>query len=202
MSQKLLFDDGEPEEDVVPDIPGLTYIPEYIDRRHELRLLHIIDEHEWSTELKRRVQHYGYKYDYHCPRDLEYLGHIPRWATNLAKSFQEDQLITELPDQLLVNEYQPGQGIAPHIDLEEHFGEAIVSLSLGTSCVMDFIKGNTRTKASMLLKPRDLLIMKGDVRHKWKHGIAQRKTDNYQGRKIPRKRRISLTFRKVKTEEV
>lgn len=44
--------------------------------------------------------------------------------------------------------------------------------------------------------------MRGDARRKWKHEIVKRKTDPYvdetgKKRKRQRKRRISLTFRKV-----
>ncbi len=50
--------DFEPE---TIQIPGLTYIPEYIPPDEQSQLLDLIDRHPWSAELKRRVQHYGYK---------------------------------------------------------------------------------------------------------------------------------------------
>ncbi len=43
-------------------------------------------------------------------------------------------------DQLIVNEYQPGQGISPHIDNKTLFSDIIVSLSLGSNAVMIFEK--------------------------------------------------------------
>jgi hypothetical protein len=39
--------------------------------------------------------------------------------------------------------------------------------------------------------------MKGEARYDWLHGIAGRKTDIFEGRSIPRGRRVSLTFRNV-----
>ena len=39
------------------------------------------------------------------------------------------------PDQVTVNEYLPGQGIAPHVDTHSAFEDGIASLSLGSSCV-------------------------------------------------------------------
>lgn len=42
-------------------IIGLTYIPEYIPPDEQSQLLDLIDRQPWSAELKRRVQHYGYK---------------------------------------------------------------------------------------------------------------------------------------------
>ena len=44
-----------------------------------------------------------------------------------------------MPDQLIVNEYQPGQGISAHIDCEPCFKNTIVTVSLGSVYEMDFI---------------------------------------------------------------
>lgn len=41
-------------------------------------------------------------------------------------------------DQLIVNEYEPGQGINPHIDNIKLFKSDIASLSLGSDCIMIF----------------------------------------------------------------
>ena len=57
----LLFDI---EEKPAPDISGLQYIPDFIARDEESALIANIDEQPWLNDLKRRVQHYGYKYDY------------------------------------------------------------------------------------------------------------------------------------------
>ena len=44
--------------------PGLIYRPDFITEEEEKKLLACIDENEWSNELQRRVQHYGWRYDY------------------------------------------------------------------------------------------------------------------------------------------
>ena len=41
-------------------------------------------------------------------------------------------------DQVTVNEYPPGCGIAPHVDTHSAFTETILSLSLGDRCVIEF----------------------------------------------------------------
>ena len=43
----------------------------------------------------------------------------------------------ELADQLIVNDYAPGQGIPAHVDAPL-FTDTIISISLGSSCVMEF----------------------------------------------------------------
>ncbi len=176
-------------------IPGLTYIPEYITANQEAIFLETIDSSPWIVELKRRVQHYGYKYDYKT-RTIDrghYLGPIPEWLSNICDKLKKQGM--SHPDQIIVNEYLPGQGISSHIDCVPCFGSTICSLSLGSSCVMDFTK--LPDKRSILLEPRSLLILRSDSRYLWKHGIAYRKIDKLQSIKIKRERRISLTFRNV-----
>jgi hypothetical protein len=49
----------------------------------------------------------------------------------------------------------------------------------------------------LFLEPMSALVMAGEARHEWKHAIANRPVDLWQGREWPRGRRVSLTFRKV-----
>lgn len=108
----------------------------------------------------------------------------------------------EVADQVIINEYKPGQGISSHIDCEPCFEDTIVSLSLGSGCIMDFTsKFNKTQKIPVWLEPRSLVILSGEARDAWLHGIAARKTDAWNGRKCERQRRVSLTFRKVKITE-
>ena len=41
-------------------------------------------------------------------------------------------------DQLTVNDYSPGDGIAPHFDVHSPFEETFVALSLGSGLAMQF----------------------------------------------------------------
>lgn len=175
------------------------YIPSYINPEEEKELIHIIDEQTWITDLKRRVQHYGYKYDYkkRALSQSAYLGVLPEWAIKIASRLYDYQLIEVAPNQVIVNEYLPGQGIANHVDCISCFGDTVISLSLGSSCVMDFKINEPLTKIPILLEPCSLVIFREEARYKWQHGIAARKKDKYQGRELIRQRRISLTFRQV-----
>ena len=195
--QNNLFEDAK--ENLATKIPGLTYIPNFITPDDEERLIHMIDQQDWLTELKRRVQHYGWKYDYkakNISKDLK-LGDLPDWVDECGSLLQEKTSFPEKPDQVIINEYMPGQGIAPHIDCIPCFKEHIASLSLGSTCTMDFIHHETNEKISILLEPCSLILLSGDARYKWKHGIAARKTDANHGIKLSRSRRISMTFRNV-----
>ena len=196
LQQISLFPHEQPYR---PEISGLTYTPDFITPTEEQELLQTIDAQPWLTDLKRRVQHYGWKYDYTARRvdETMRLGHLPEWLMALCQRLEQQGHFPKLPDQVIINEYQPGQGIAPHIDCVPCFEETIASLSLGSPCVMDFTHANTGEKTSRLLEPRSLLLISGDARYQWKHGIAARKSDKHNGQIIPRGRRVSLTFRNL-----
>jgi alkylated DNA repair dioxygenase AlkB len=182
-----------------PTIPGLRLIEDYLGADEQQRLLDTIDAQPWLTDLRRRVQHYGYRYDY-TTRSLHaaaYLGPLPPWAAELADRLRRDGLFANTPDQLIVNEYQPGQGIAAHIDCEPCFGDTIASLSLGSACVMDFIAVEDGREVPVLLRPCSLVLMTGEARYDWKHRIKARKTDRFDNETITRGRRVSLTLRNV-----
>ena len=78
----------------VGSIVGLKYIRDFIDQKKHDDLLRKIDLEPWLSDLKRRVQHYGYKYDYKS-RHVDYtmrLGPLPGWAEEIAEVLFERQL--------------------------------------------------------------------------------------------------------------
>jgi alkylated DNA repair dioxygenase AlkB len=180
-------------------VPGLRYLPDFIDAETEAALLATIDQQAWLNDLKRRVQHYGWRYDYKARgigQDLR-IGAIPDWLAGLCDRLSAEGIFSGTPDQVIINEYQPGQGISAHIDCVPCFGDTVAALSLGSACVIDFTHAITREKQSHLLVPRSLLILSGDARYHWQHAIPARKSDKWRGQTITRSRRISLTFRTV-----
>lgn len=184
---------------VDPNIPGLTLTPEWITADEALRFEALIDGAPWQTDLKRRVQHYGYRYDYRArvvTRDMD-LGPLPNWLQGIALRVGRAAGFETCPDQIIINEYLPGQGISPHVDCRPCFGPAIASLSLG--CAVDMIFQHPQNKAQSVvrLQPRILMSMTGPARQDWTHSIPARKSDLVEGVRVQRARRISLTFRTV-----
>ncbi len=197
---KLAFNAAELQ--TKPIINGLQYIPDYINDKLHNRLLEVINDAPWRTDLKRRVQHYGYIYDYKSRKiDTEmYLGKLPKFCQFFAEKFYEEKLFDKIPDQVIINEYQPGQGIASHVDCEPCFEDTVISMSLGSACIMNFTNvENPKTKKEQVLMPKSLVILKDEARYNWKHGIVARKSDIINGQKCLRATRISLTFRRVIT---
>lgn len=186
-------------EKLVPDLPpGARYEPDFVTPAEEARLLMLLEQEAWMPDLKRRVQHYGYRYDYkkRALSSEDFIGPLPRWAQVLGERLVEHRVFLSMPDQVIVNEYEPGQGIAPHVDRESCFGEVVASLSLKAPCIMDLSRDTQQLQ--IVLQPRSLIALSGESRHLWKHGIASRKTDLAPGGGlIQRRRRVSLTFRTV-----
>ncbi|WP_071673342.1 alpha-ketoglutarate-dependent dioxygenase AlkB [Nioella nitratireducens] len=193
-SQLSFFPDEWPD--------GLTYLENYIPEDEADRLVQTIDAAPWRTDLKRRVQHYGYRYDYKArqARREDYLGPLPDLFQQLAKRLTDEGHFQTVPEQMIVNEYQPGQGISAHVDCQPCFGETIASLSLLSACVMRFASQKSSRKMDLLLRPDSLLVMAGEARHEWTHAIPARKTDLVKSQRFQRTRRISLTFRQMRFE--
>lgn len=187
-------------QDEWPD--GLTYLENYIQEDKAGRLVKEIDAVPWRTDLKRRVQHYGYRYDYKArkARRDDYLGPLPELFQQLAERLTDEGHFQTVPEQMIVNEYQPGQGISAHVDCQPCFGETIASLSLLSACVMRFASQKSSKHMDLLLQPDSLLVMAGEARHDWTHAIPARKTDLVKGQRFQRTRRISLTFRQMRFE--
>ena len=191
-SQLSFFPDEWPD--------GLSYRENYISEEEAKRLVQKVDAARWRTDLKRRVQDYGYRYDYitrQARRD-DYLGPLPALFQKLAERLAFERHFQTVPDQVIVNEYQPGQGISAHIDCQPCFGETIASVSLLSACVMRFASQNDSQQMDLHLQPASLLVLKDDARLLWSHAIQPRKSDVIEGQRHHRSRRISLTFRTMK----
>lgn len=177
------------------DVQGLAYLPQLLTLAEQVKVLAAIDKMPWQDDLKRRVQHYGYKYDYkaRAVNHSMYVGPLPRFAVEVAHRLMSHGLIDELPDQLIVNEYHAGQGISAHLDCEPCFKNTIVTISLGSTYEMDFISLESSEVRSTRLEPGSALVLRGAARDQWKHRIKARKNDHG----VPRGRRVSLTYRNV-----
>lgn len=99
---------------------GIAHVPDFISPAEEAQLVGHLDFGGWSSELRRRVQHFGYRYDYKARRVTpeSHLGPLPGWIAPLAQKLANDEHFADTPDQVIANEYLPGQGISKHVDCE------------------------------------------------------------------------------------
>lgn len=163
-------------------------------------LLEKIDSNPWLSELSRKVQHYGWRYDYRARnlRSDSFLGPLPEFLECLCQRIKQDHLMTLVPDQVIINEYLPGQGIARHVDCEPCFGPEIATISLGDEYPMYFRHTITNEAFEAFLPIGSICVMGGESRYLWTHEIAKRKTDVLpSGGRKARSRRVSVTCRSV-----
>ena len=180
-----------------PDIfrLGALIVPDIVTPAEERRILERIAETPWLRDLNRRVQHYGFRYDYTNPGAREPATPFPPWTAHMAR-----RLLAHfggvLPTQCIVNEYRPGQGIGMHADHPD-FGAVVASLSLADDWPMRFRPRNARPYVRhgapgdriVTLPRRSVLVLSGPARADWMHGIDPADTANR------RATRVSATFR-------
>ncbi|KAK2847126.1 hypothetical protein Q5P01_010125 [Channa striata] len=174
------------EEEAVPVPEGLVLLEDFVSPEEEALLLAAID---WSSAnddvtaqkaLKhRRVKHYGFEFCYdnnNVDKNKPLLAGLPEECLPVLDRCLKDGHIVTIPDQLTVNQYESGQGIPPHVDTHSAFEDTILSLSLGAKTVMEFRHPDGRL-VPIVLPERSLLVMKGESRYLWTHGITPRKFD-------------------------
>lgn len=190
----------KPPQTVAIRIPGLHYDPSFIGAERQRIVMDCIDSSPWMTDLRRRVQHYGWRYDYSTRFVSEDMraAPLPTPMRDLAGALYKRGWFSRPPDQVIVNEYEPGQGIAPHVD-RNCFGPTVATLSLEDSWPMEFTRvrryAESEERVELVLDIGSVLILTGEARSTWMHGIAKRKTDGRGSNKRARRRRVSVTFR-------
>ncbi|KAG4078399.1 hypothetical protein HA402_013110 [Bradysia odoriphaga] len=196
--------------------PGLILIENFITELEEESLLNRVSDdfigHDspLGSMKHRQVYHYGYEFKYDTnnvdatqPLEMQIPGECNRLWPRLKSSMPN--LSFQVPDQITVNKYEPGQGIPPHCDTHSAFCDPIFSLSLASGTVMEFRRPSDGHHISVWLPRRSLLIMSKESRYGWTHGITPRKTDvvpvNEGLTIVERTLRVSFTFRRLSFDE-
>jgi alkylated DNA repair dioxygenase AlkB len=184
-----------PRESEASGVPGLRVWRDFASDAEAAALLRRIDELPWSIALKRRTQHYGFRYDYTARSLPSEATAIPSDLAPLLERLVTCGLFESAPNQVIVNEYLPGQGVRAHVDEPRIFGPVVASLSLGAPVVMRFTRVDDGHSVAVDLPVNSLTILSGDARYKWRHAIAARRSDVVGGVARARRRRVSVTFR-------
>ena len=189
-------------------VPGLIYIEDFLSVEEHDKIMSILynEQNEWwvyeevpsGETMKRRNQQSGWKYSY-ATQDIAKAEHEnPDWAIPFGERLKSLGVIEDLPEQMIVNEYLPGQGITPHTDKVHCFGKYIAAITLGSGIIMNFSPRSKRDDlVEVYVRPRSVYIMTGPARYDYLHSIQSREMDIVNGRTIRRKKRVSVTLRTV-----
>ena len=180
------------------NLEGFSIIKDYLTNKEEADLVNEIDNQKWVIDYQRRLQYYNYRNELFEPYDLIPIPEkIPPFLEDLINKLIADGIVVEAPDQIIINEYKPGQGLKPHTDRKDYYKNVIVGISLLSGTMMEFTKNKPPGKKTIYLPRKSLYIIKDDARYIWKHAIPARKKDVVNGVEIPRETRISITLRNV-----
>jgi alkylated DNA repair protein alkB family protein 8 len=181
-------------------VPGFILHRDFITLSREEELMKEIESQKWVVDYDRRLQYYGYRNELEKPYPLiAFPVPMPPLIQKLSEQIVDRGIVVVQPDQVIINEYLPGQGIRPHKD-RNYFENQICGINLGSGCIMRFLKGTE--VVDIEVPRRSLYVMQDEVRYKWKHAIPPRKKDMIEGKLQHRERRWSITYRKVKINKV
>lgn len=212
----------------IPDIPdSMFYISGFIDHKEEANLLNAIPSNRWIQLQHRRLQTHPSSLS---KNNILLEAPLPLWLVDpIVSKFKSLGLFSDsphhAPNHVLINEYNPNEGIMPHEDGAAYY-PIVATVSLSSTLCLDIyeknqdgenIRLNSTPKWRVLQEPRSLLVTCGSAYIDTLHGISEIEIDedlrpdtvaNWSllgdsktlvdnGGKNMRKTRISLTYRDV-----
>ena len=183
------------------DIPGFYYLDSFLDVSLETLCIGAFDRYGWDRPggALPAVQSAGYAYESatgevlpsvlrpRLPDPVDVVAHRLRSSFPLA--------FDAVPNAMRVVEYTRGQYVLPHVDTL-CFGRSIAIISLLASWTMSFAPvahSSPDFSLSFPLARRSLLLLTGDARSLWSHGIPPVENNG----SAVGFRRISLSLRLV-----
>lgn len=173
---------------------SMCIFPDFISEKEEEILLKEIEP--YMRRLRYEYAHWdnaihGYRetekrqWDSECTKILDRVRE---------KAFSKN--VRQLPSVHVLDLAEDGW-IKPHVDSIKFCGDVIAGLSLLTSSIMRLTMVGYEKEISKdyLLPRRSLYIMSGVARHKFNHEILKNEESYFEGRHIPKTRRISVICR-------
>lgn len=216
------------DESVIKELPDAAYyVPNFVDDLEEQHLLTQIRKtpiSRWTQLSRRRLLSLPSTLAGPA-RDTLLAASLPAYLENpLLPRFVALGLFADsphrAPNHVLVNEYEPGQGIMPHEDGPAYY-PITATVSLGSHTVLEVYRKTAQGEREpepiwrVLQEPRSLLVTMGEMYRVTLHGIAEREADEqlgpdtvinwnmlgepaaYVSGTVSRQTRISLTYRDV-----
>lgn len=197
---RVIFRMRVPEED--PEIAGLFVWHKFLDENVAASLAgYVSGLNNWGPISdqpgSRRVIHYGYVYDYRRMARPAKTVEMPERLAGPARLVASTLLgESKMFDQLIINEYLPGQGISAHVDNIHQFGNVVFCVCLGSGAEVVFTHPDGRI-VNRWLPIGSAYAMTGKARDTWRHEIKAKKSDKVNGKRIERGIRYSLTYRTI-----
>ena len=203
------------------------YIPNFIDADEEQSILsdlHRLPQNKWTVLSHRRLLSLPSTLAGKA-KDTLLAAPLPKFLNEpILSRFKDLGIFAQSahlsPNHVLVNEYQPGEGIMPHED-GPAYSPITATVSLGGHTVLEIYMKNEKGErepghtSRILQEPRSLLVTTGDMYKDTLHGISEIMMDRdlgpeqivnwklvgdktlFQDGTAERHTRVSLTYRDV-----
>jgi alkylated DNA repair protein alkB homolog 6 len=212
----------------IQGLPQIAYyLPNFISVEEEERILAELQRlppSKWTTLSHRRLLSLPSTLARQA-KDTLLEAPLPKFLDEpILSRFKSLQIFSDSPHQhpnhVLVNEYQPGQGIMPHEDGPAYF-PLTATVSLSGHTILEIYKKNDEGEREVqftwriLQEPRSLLVTAGDMYKDTLHGISEVHVDyaitskeiinwdllgdtaKFESGTAERHTRVSLTYRDV-----
>mmetsp|Transcript_16756 Transcript_16756/g.28418 ORF Transcript_16756/g.28418 Transcript_16756/m.28418 type:complete len:300 (-) Transcript_16756:72-971(-) len=178
----------------VGELEGIFYIPNCIDESTENALQELVDRSSSWKQLKtRRLQCWGsFPSDHKDENGYQLTAAMPDWLDTIIDelvrigvfdNFSDTTGNTDpcRPNNVLINQYSPCQGIIHHTD-GPLYRDRVAVISLGSDCILSFRKKLTASEigsegvfagdvCSLVLRRRSLMIFEREAYTDYMHGI-------------------------------
>ncbi|CAD2213071.1 2OG-Fe(II) oxygenase superfamily, putative [Angomonas deanei] len=190
----------------VGNIPGVYYIPNYVSEQEEAEISQRIKntpQELKSTLKKRTVQEWGCTMCDECQKSFVTDANMPAWVQQCTDMLVYDGIFTPttFPNSVRIHEYEPGEGIGPHVD-GPIYVPLVTVLSLSSTCVMNFYPrrepypdkpmehyndtfkfsegdiGRETPIQSVVMEPGSLLIFEGEAYYYYPHGVSDKEVSD------------------------
>ncbi|MEJ6791092.1 alpha-ketoglutarate-dependent dioxygenase AlkB [Brevundimonas sp. BR2-1] len=164
-------------EDAARAPPGFVYRPDLVSRDEEAALVGRFEKLPFEPfdfrgfKGNRQTVAFGSRYDFTHSR-VKTAETVPEWLRPLkARAAAVADIDDDALVQALVTEYPPGAGIGWHRDRPE-YGK-VIGISFASACILRFRRphGDGWRRESVLLQPRSVYLLDGEVREHWQHSI-------------------------------
>jgi alkylated DNA repair dioxygenase AlkB len=172
--------------------PGLKLFDEVITQAEEVALIGLIVASGLSyyandPDNPRSSKSYGWKYDY-LKDSFVACDPLPEGLRAIAKKAAVfSGLEVEDFAECLLNRYEPGAIIQPHLD--KLVWEHVIGVSLGAHATMIFRNEECGEERPVELSPRSMYVLADDARYVWQHSLPPMQGTRY-----------SITFRTFSAE--
>lgn len=174
-------------------VDGLHVQHRFLGEAATAALLADLTKYPFLPYPGKTCQEFGWNTSFYIEHPT--LPYLPPSLQRVGGQLFELGLLPRIPNYVLVNRYEPGQGIHPHVD-DPWYDDGIAVLSIGESALMGFA-ANASFCGMTAFYDGTLMAMQREARYRWTHTMFP--DDGRYGESVLKRSRtrVAVTFRHV-----